>query len=149
VCLVPESREEVTTEGGLDVVKQFERVKETVQALKAAGCEVSLFIEANAQQIEAAHSTGAPVVELHTGAFANAWKTPAADKEFERLRLGCEKAKQLGLIVNAGHGINYDNIKKIITLPHLNELNIGHTIVSRALMIGVRPAVAEMKAHIS
>lgn len=149
VCLVPESREEVTTEGGLDVIKQFERVKETVQALKSAGCEVSLFIEADTKQIEAAHSTGAPVVELHTGAFANAWKTPAADKEFERLRLGCEKAKQLGLIVNAGHGINYDNIKKIITLPHLHELNIGHTIVSRAVMIGVRPAVAEMKAHIS
>ncbi len=149
VCLVPESREEVTTEGGLDVIKHFERVKETVQALKSAGCEVSLFIEADTKQIEAAHSTGAPVVELHTGAFANAWKTPAADKEFERLRHGCEKAKQLGLIVNAGHGINYDNIKKIITLPHLNELNIGHTIVSRALMIGVRPAVAEMKAHIS
>jgi len=149
VCLVPESREEVTTEGGLDVLKQMQRVKETVQALKSAGCEVSLFIEADSKQIEAAHATGAPVVELHTGAFANAWKTPAADKEFERLRLGCEKAKQLGLIVNAGHGINYDNIKKIITLPHLNELNIGHTIVSRALMVGVRPAVAEMKALIS
>jgi pyridoxine 5-phosphate synthase len=127
----------------------MQRVKETVQALKSASCEVSLFIEADAKQIEAAHSTGAPVVELHTGAFANAWKTPAADKEFERLRLGCEKAKQLGLIVNAGHGINYDNIKKIITLPHLHELNIGHTIVSRALMVGVCPAVAEMKALIS
>lgn len=149
VCLVPESREEITTEGGLDILKQIQRVKETVQALKSVGCEVSLFIEADPKQIDAAHSTGAPVVELHTGAFANAWKTPAADKEFERLRLGCEKAKQLGLIVNAGHGINYDNINKIITLPHLHELNIGHTIVSRALMVGVRPAVAEMKAFLS
>ena len=149
VCLVPESREEITTEGGLDVVRHFKRVKETVNSLKVIGCEVSLFIEADAKQIEAAHSFGAPVVELHTGAFANAWKTPNADKEFERLRVGCENAKQLGLIVNAGHGINYDNIKKIITLPHLHELNIGHTIVSRALMVGVQKAVAEMKAHIS
>lgn len=149
VCLVPESREEITTEGGLDVVKHFRRVEETVNSLKQAGCEVSLFIEANTKQIEAAHSTSAPVVELHTGAFANAWKTPEADKEFERLRNGCEKAHQLGLIVNAGHGINYDNIKKIITLPHLHELNIGHTIVARALLVGARQAVSEMKANLN
>jgi len=149
VCLVPESREEVTTEGGLDVVRHFQRVEETVNSLKKIGCEVSLFIEADPKQIEAAYGTGTPVVELHTGAFANAWKTPTADKQFEYLRLGCEKAKQLGLIVNAGHGINYDNIKKIITLPHLHELNIGHTIVSRALMVGVQKAVSEMKSLIS
>ena len=149
VCLVPESREEVTTEGGLDVIRHFRRVQETVDSLKGIGCEVSLFIEANTKQIESAHSTGAPVVELHTGAFANAWKTPAVDKEFEKLRDGCEKAKEMELIVNAGHGINYDNIKKIITLPHLHELNIGHTIISRALMVGVQNAVAEMKSLIS
>ncbi|NBV38514.1 MAG: pyridoxine 5'-phosphate synthase, partial [Verrucomicrobia bacterium] len=120
VCLVPESREEITTEGGLDVVKHFRRIEETVNSLKQVGCEVSLFIEANTKQIEAAHSTSAPVVELH-----------------------------LGLIVNAGHGINYDNIKKIITLPHLHELNIGHTIVARALLVGARQAVSEMKANLN
>ena len=146
VCLVPESREEITTEGGLDVVQHFRRVEETVKSLKQIGCEVSLFIESSENQITAAHKMGAPVVELHTGAFANAWKTSRADQELDRLRIGCEKANQLGLIVNAGHGINYDNIKKIITLPHLHELNIGHSIVSRALMVGVKNAVSEMKA---
>lgn len=148
VCLVPESREEITTEGGLDVVKHFHRVGETVKTLKQAGCEVSLFIEANPEQITAAHTLGAPVVELHTGAFAHAWKTLGAEQEFARLLSGCEKAHQLGLIVNAGHGINYDNIKKVITLPYLHELNIGHTIVARALVVGARQAVSEMKANL-
>lgn len=148
VCLVPESREEVTTEGGLDVAGQLARVRETTQALKAAGVEVSLFIGPDAPQIEAAVAVGAPVIELHTGAFANAWKSPAAAAELERLRAGCELAHGHGLIVNAGHGINYDNVRAILTLPHLHELNIGHSIVARALFTGIRGAVAEMKAHL-
>jgi len=148
VCLVPESREEVTTEGGLEVAGQRERVAATVAALKDVGIEVSLFIGAEAAQIEAAHAIGAPVVELHTGAFANAWLSPTADEELARLRTGCELAHRLGLIVNAGHGINYDNIRAILTLPHLHELNIGHTIVARSLLTGARAAVAEMKAHL-
>jgi pyridoxine 5-phosphate synthase len=149
VCLVPESREEVTTEGGLDVTGQLARVRETTQALKAAGIEVSLFIGPDAPQIEAAVAIGAPVIELHTGAFANAWKSPAADSELERLRIACEMAHRLGLIVNAGHGINYDNIRAILTLPHLHELNIGHSIVARALFTGIRSSVAEMKANLT
>jgi len=92
---------------------------------------------------------GAPVIELHTGAFANAWKSPTADSELERLRVACEHAHRLGLIVNAGHGINYDNIRTILTLPHLNELNIGHSIVARALFTGIRSSVAEMKAYLT
>ena len=149
VCLVPESREEVTTEGGLDVAGQLARVRETTQALKAAGIEVSLFIGPDAPQIEAAVAVGAPVIELHTGAFANAWKSPAAEAELARLRVACEQAHRLGLIVNAGHGINYDNIRAILTLPHLHELNIGHSIVARALFTGIRGAVSEMKSHLT
>lgn len=149
VCFVPESREEVTTEGGLDVVGQYARVHETTQALKAVGIEVSLFIGPDAPQITAAVATGAPVIELHTGAFANAWKSPTAAAELARLALACEQAHQLGLIVNAGHGINYENIRAILTLPHLHELNIGHSIVARALFTGIRSAVSEMKAHLS
>ena len=148
VCLVPESREEVTTEGGLDVAGQRERVGAVVAALAGAGIEVSLFIGAERAQIDAAYAVGAPVVELHTGAFANAWKGPSADAELARLRAGCEQAHRLGLVVNAGHGINYENIGAILTLPHLHELNIGHTIVARALLTGARAAVAEMKAHL-
>jgi len=148
VCLVPESREEVTTEGGLDVAGQLARVRETTRALKAAGIEVSLFIGPDASQIEAAGDVGAPVIELHTGAFANAWKSTADAAELARLRAGCELAHGLGLVVNAGHGINYDNIRAVLTLPHLHELNIGHSIVARALITGIRGAVAEMKAHL-
>jgi pyridoxine 5-phosphate synthase len=117
--------------------------------LKAAGIEVSLFIGPDAPQIEAAVAVGAPVVEFHTGAFANAWKSPAAETELARLRLACEHAHRLGLVVNAGHGINYDNIRAILTLPHLHELNIGHSIVARALFTGIRGAVSEMKAHLA
>ncbi len=147
-CLVPESREEVTTEGGLDVAGQHGRVSRTVRALAEVGVEVSLFIGADAAQVTAAHAAGAPVVELHTGAFAEAWGTPAAEGELRRLREACELAHGLGLTVNAGHGISYDNVHAVMTLPWLNELNIGHSIVSRALMTGVRPAVSEMKARL-
>ena len=145
VCLVPESREEVTTEGGLDVAGQRERVAATVAALTAAGIEVSLFIGPEPAQLEAARAVGAPVVELHTGAFANAWPGPAAEEELARLRAGCQHAHRLGLVVNAGHGINYQNIAEIRTLRGLHELNIGHSIVSRALFGGIGEAVREMK----
>ncbi|MFM9167571.1 MAG: pyridoxine 5'-phosphate synthase [Verrucomicrobiota bacterium] len=145
-CLVPESREEVTTEGGLDVAGQPGRVGDTVRALAEVGVEVSLFIGPDERQVDAAHASGAPVIELHTGAFAEAWGTPAADAELLRLRRACERAHALGLTVNAGHGINYDNVKTVMTLPWLHELNIGHAIVSRALMTGARTAVSEMKA---
>ena len=145
-CLVPESREEVTTEGGLDVAGQPARIADTVAALAEAGVEVSLFIGPDAAQVEAARASGAPVIELHTGAFAEAWGTPAAEAELERLRQACALAHGLGLVVNAGHGINYGNVRAVMTLPHLHELNIGHAIVSRSLLTGARQAVGEMKA---
>jgi pyridoxine 5-phosphate synthase len=148
VCLVPESREEVTTEGGLDVVGQFKRVQPIVEALHRAKVEVSLFINAERAQIQASRDAGAPVVELHTGAFAHAWGTAQSESSLKELHAGAELAHQLGIIVNAGHGINYDNVRGIMTLPHLNELNIGHSIVSRALFVGVQPAVQEMKRHL-
>ncbi len=148
VCLVPESRQEITTEGGLDVAGQFARVAPVVHALKHAQIEVSLFINAERSQIEAAHRTTAPVVELHTGAFAHAWPTAQRQSAWQTLHEGCDLAHRLGLIVNAGHGINYENIRDVLTLPHLHELNIGHSIVSRSLFVGVSQAVREMKAHL-
>ncbi len=149
VCVVPESRQEVTTEGGLDVVGLRDRVRACVEALGAAGIKVSLFIDPDEAQIEVSAKLGAPFVELHTGAYANAYHTPRRAKEFQRLRLGCARAKDLGLTVNAGHGINYVNIAEVRTLPHLYELNIGHSIVSRALFTGVDEAVREMKARMN
>jgi pyridoxine 5-phosphate synthase len=146
VCLVPENRQEVTTEGGLDVVGQRERIQTVTQSLKAAGIEVSLFIDPDSISIETAAAIGAPVVELHTGAFANAYHGQHCNKELERLLRGAEKAHSLGLIVNMGHGINYQNIRLIRDVSHLNELNIGHTILSRAMFTGVAEAVREMKA---
>jgi len=145
-CLVPESREEVTTEGGLDVAGQPGRVGDTVRALAEVGVEVSLFIGPDERQVDAAHASGAPVIELHTGAFAEAWGTPAADAELLRLRRACERAHALGLTVNAGHGINYENIHTILRIPHLDELNIGHSIISRGLFVGLGQAVREMLA---
>jgi pyridoxine 5-phosphate synthase len=146
VCLVPENRQEVTTEGGLDVVGQRERIQTVTHSLKAAGIEVSLFIDPDTVSIETAAAIGAPVVELHTGAFANAYHGQDCPKELERLLRGAEKAHSLGLIVNMGHGINYQNIRLIRSIPHLHELNIGHTILSRAMFTGVAAAVREMKA---
>jgi len=145
VCVVPESRQEVTTEGGLDVVGLRDRVRACIEALGAAGIKVSLFIDPDEPQIELSATLGAPFVELHTGAYANAYYTAQRAKEFQRLRLGCVRAKDVGLAVNAGHGINYVNIAEVRTLPHLYELNIGHSIVSRALFTGVDEAVREMK----
>jgi pyridoxine 5-phosphate synthase len=149
VCLVPESRQEVTTEGGLDVVGNRERVRACVDAMNAAGIKTSLFIDPDEPQIELSAKLGAPFVELHTGAYANACLTPRRASEFQRLRLGAVRAHDLGLVVNAGHGINYINIAEVRTLPHLHELNIGHSIVSRALFTGVEEAVREMKKRMN
>jgi pyridoxine 5-phosphate synthase len=149
VCLVPENRQEVTTEGGLDVVANRDRVRACVEAMNAAGIQASLFIDPDEPQIELSAKLGAPFVELHTGAYANAYFTPRRAGEFERLRLGCEHAQAASLTVNAGHGINYLNIAEVRTLPHLHELNIGHSIVSRALFTGAEEAVREMKARMN
>jgi pyridoxine 5-phosphate synthase len=146
VCLVPENRREVSTEGGLDVVAQRERVGNIVARMRDAGIVASLFIDPEPAQIEAAAALGAPCIELHTGAFANAYNDPARhDVELLRLCRAAELAKNIDLTVNAGHGINYVNIRDIAGVPHLHELNIGHSIVARALFYGVAEAVREMK----
>lgn len=145
VCIVPENREEVTTEGGLDVVSHLDSLRKTIQRLQAAGIRISLFIEPDPAQIAASAELGAEMVELHTGAFANA--TGAAQlRELERIREGAQIAHDLGLQVNAGHGINYENIALIREVPHLEELNIGHSIISRAITVGLESAVKEMLA---
>lgn len=147
VCLVPESREEVTTEGGLDVVGNRDRVKDVVAAMNAAGIATSLFIDPDLSQLEAAVALGAPMVELHTGAYANAYfSSPVRRREeFERLTLGARHGHALGLVINAGHGINYVNISEVRQLPFAHEFNIGHSIISRALYTGIEEAVREMK----
>ncbi|MEI7959201.1 MAG: pyridoxine 5'-phosphate synthase [Verrucomicrobiota bacterium] len=145
VCLVPENRQEVTTEGGLDAVSQAEALRPTCEQLHGAGIRISLFIEPDLRQIDAAVSLGAEAVELHTGAFANA-VGEAQVQELERIRAAAKYAHGRGLQVNAGHGINYTNIAAIRSVAHLEELNIGHSIVSRALFVGLEAAVAEMLA---
>lgn len=149
VCVVPENRQEVTTEGGLDVVRNRDRVAACVDAMNEAGIKTSLFIDPDEPQIELSAKLGAPWVELHTGAYANAYATSRRAAEFQRLRIGAARAHNLGLVVNAGHGINYVNIAEVRTLPHLHELNIGHSIVSRALFTGVEEAVREMKSRMN
>ena len=149
VCLVPENRTEVTTEGGLDVVANRERVKACVDAMNSACIATSLFIDPDEAQIDLAAELRAPWIELHTGAYANAYYGGPRRREFDRLRLGAGRGHSLGLVVNAGHGINYVNIAEIRTIPHLHELNIGHSIVSRALFTGVEEAVREMKARMN
>lgn len=144
VCLVPEKREELTTEGGLDVVGQFEAVRDACQRLAAVGCDVSLFIDPDPDQIAAAQRAGAPTVELHTGAFADA-ESSHSDTEYQRLVAAAEMAVELGLVVNAGHGLHYHNVEVIAAIPGLHELNIGHAIIARALFVGLKDAVAEMK----
>ncbi|MDX5432794.1 MAG: pyridoxine 5'-phosphate synthase [Halomonas sp.] len=144
VCLVPEKREELTTEGGLDVVGHFDAIADACRRLAAAGCEVSLFIDPEPSQIEASRRAGAPVIELHTGAYAEC-TGQAAREEHARLSAATEMALELGLTVNAGHGLHYHNVEAIAAIPGLHELNIGHAIISRALFVGLKEAVAEMK----
>jgi pyridoxine 5-phosphate synthase len=145
VCLVPENRREVTTEGGLDIAGQIDALRPTVERLHRAGIRISMFIDPIAAQIEASRALGAEIVELHTGAFANA-QGESQRAELARLREAAELAHGIGLQVNAGHGINYTNIALIRELPHVLELNIGHSIVSRAVFTGLEKAVREMLA---
>ena len=149
VCLVPEKREEITTEGGLDLLKNYERVASVVEAMEAQGIKTSLFIDPNEAQIKAASELKAPWVELHTGAFSNAYSLGKWSEQWEDLSQGARLAESLNLVVNAGHGINYKNIKQITQLPYLNELNIGHSIVSQSLFVGVERAVKDMLIAIS
>ena len=143
-CLVPERREELTTEGGLDVAGQAGRVKDACARLADAGIRVSLFIDPDERQLEAALVCGAPVVELHTGAYADAEGEQCA-AELQRIAAAAALGDRLGLVVNAGHGLNYDNVGDIAALPQIVELNIGHAIVSRAVFDGLAVAVSEMK----
>ncbi|WP_110664994.1 pyridoxine 5'-phosphate synthase [Salinicola halophilus] len=144
VCLVPEKREELTTEGGLDLIAGERILGEACQRLGAAGCRVSLFIDPEPSQIEKAHALGAPVIELHTGAYAEA-QGEAQRIEHARLTAAAEFASELGLVVNAGHGLHYHNVESIAAIAGVQELNIGHAIVARALFVGLKEAVAEMK----
>lgn len=149
ICVVPESRQEVTTEGGLDVVGNFDRVRTIVEAAGKAGIVTSLFIDPDPGQIAASAETKASHIELHTGAYANAYYGSKKGHAFEQLREGAEQGFSLGLTVNAGHGINYTNIEEVREVPHLYELNIGHSIISRAVVSGLAEAVREMKALIN
>lgn len=144
VCLVPEKREELTTEGGLDVAGQQDRIAAAVKRLDAAGCRVSLFIDADRQQVEAAIASGAPVIELHTGAYADS-EGAERDAELQRIAEAARIAHEGGLIVHAGHGLTVDNVGAIAALPELSELNIGHAIIARAVIVGLREAVREMR----
>ena len=147
ICLVPERRDELTTEGGLDVAGNLARVQKAVEQLSGYGCEVSLFIDADPRQIEAARNAGAPVVELHTGHYAEA--SGAEQREaLQRIREGVAYARKLGLVVNAGHGLHYHNVEPIAAIPGIHELNIGHAIISRALFSGLAGAVADMRGLI-
>jgi len=142
VCLVPERREELTTEGGLDVLGQVQRIRDAIAALPAS--EVALFIDPDLQQIQAAKDSGAPVIELHTGRYAEAETQEAQAHELQRLSRAVEFATGLGLVVNAGHGLHYHNVQPIAALPGINELNIGHAIVAQAVFVGFKQAVKDM-----
>ena len=148
VCLVPERREELTTEGGLDIVRYFDIVQSAVERLSDAGIRVSLFIDPEEEQIIAAHETGAPVIELHTGRYANAFDEASRDHELERVRESVKEGIGHGLKVNAGHGLHYENVVPIAEIDGIAELNIGHSIVSRAVFTGWKKAIADMKALI-
>ncbi len=147
-CLVPEKRAELTTEGGLDVLKDFARVKEAVSELSSASIIVSIFIDPDRYQIEAAARTGAPFIELHTGTYSLS-KKDAMNSELKRLKDSAKFANEIGLKVNAGHGIDYQNIDGILDIPHMVELNIGHSIIARAIFCGIEEAVRQMKTKMS
>ena len=144
VCLVPEKREELTTEGGLDVLTHFEAVKYACKHLGAAGIRVSLFIDPDIAQLDAAVACGAPVVELHTGSYADADETHV-ESEYQRVVTAAEHGESIGLHINAGHGLHYENVQRIVRIPQLIELNIGHSIVARALFDGLDKAVRDMR----
>ncbi len=146
LCLVPERREELTTEGGLNVLGSFDNIKTTCERCAEAGIRVSLFIDPDTMQIDAALRTGAPVIELHTGKYADADSVPEREHELERIRIAAEYAHSYGLQVNAGHGLNYHNVQPIVAIPNIVELNIGHAIIAEAVFIGLDAAVRKMKA---
>jgi pyridoxine 5-phosphate synthase len=143
VCLVPEKRQELTTEGGLDVIGHFEALKPTVESLNEAGIEVSLFVDADLDVLDACRNLGAPVVELHTGTYCDA-EANARAVHIEQLILAADHAHSLGLKVNAGHGISLENLAGILCIPHLDTLNIGHSIICRSVFHGLENAVEEM-----
>lgn len=144
-CLVPERRQELTTEGGLDVVTQQKKITAACVRLADAGVRVSLFIDADTQQIEAAARTGAPVIEIHTGHYADRLTADERGEELARIELAVQQGTDIGLQVNAGHGLNYQNVQAIAAIPGIAELNIGHAIMARALFTGLHEAVREMK----
>ncbi len=144
VCLVPERREELTTEGGLDVCAQRSRIARATAELGAAGIRVSLFIDPDPRQLDAAREAGAPVVELHTGAYCEA-SGESGEAEYRRVVDAARHGAELGLVVNAGHGLNYDNVQPVAAIPEIVELNIGHAIVARAVFDGLGTAVSDMK----
>ena len=146
VCLVPESREELTTEGGLDVVTHKERIKEAVDRLTEAGIKVSLFIDADIEQIDAAKEVNAPYIEIHTGHYADATDEQEQAEELAEIIKGVEYADSLGIVVNAGHGLHYHNTAAIAAIPQIYELNIGHAIIARAAIDGLEKAVRDMIA---
>lgn len=147
-CLVPERREELTTEGGLDVAGQLERLTAVVTRLRESGIEVSLFIEPSARQIDAAVKSGAPAIELHTGVYADANDAATRAQELDRLAEAARYAASAGLVVNAGHGLHYHNVIPVAALPEVHELNIGHAIIAQALFCGLPQAVRDMKQRL-
>ena len=146
ICLVPEKRQELTTEGGLDVEGQLDRAIEFVKPLLAKNIEVSFFIDPDVHQISAVSKTGAPFIELHTGKYSEAFGTMDEEKVFQELKGAAIFAQNFGLKVNAGHGLNYHNVGRMHEIPHLVELNIGHSIIARSVFVGLEQAVKEMKA---
>jgi pyridoxine 5-phosphate synthase len=144
VCLVPERRAELTTEGGLDVTRNLKRIEKACRDLRQAGIRVSLFIDPDSRQVDAAVKAGAPVVELHTGSYADSRNAREQRRELDKLRAAAERAAEKGLHVNAG--LNYRNVGSIVALPHVRELNIGHAIIARSVFVGIAQAVREMKA---
>lgn len=149
VCLVPERRAEVTTEGGLDVARNLERVRQACRSLGDASVRVSLFVDPDTDQIDAALAAGAPVIELHTGRYADAPDPAEALQELDQIRRAARYANSKGLYVNAGHGLNYDNVKPVAAINEIRELNIGHAIVAQAVFVGMVRAVRDMKAAIA
>lgn len=145
VCIVPEKRQELTTEGGLDVAGQLERAIEFVKPLIECGIEVSMFIDPDINQVSAAYKTGAQFIELHTGRYSEDFGGEKEEEAFQALKGAAAFAQSLGIKVNAGHGLNYENVKRMHEIPDLVELNIGHSIIAKAVFVGLKPAVEEMK----
>ncbi|HET6674035.1 MAG TPA: pyridoxine 5'-phosphate synthase [Nitrospiraceae bacterium] len=145
VTLVPERRQELTTEGGLDVAAHKDKIQRIIDQLRDGGIPTSLFIEPNLDQIKAAHKVGAAYIELHTGRYANAKKSKDEDDEFDALAQAAKLAYKFGLGVNAGHGLNYKNVRRLVRIPEIVEYNIGHSIIARATLVGLEQAVREMR----